>query len=101
MVMRDVSIEAEEWCKAMGITAEREVLMLVTLAKLRRPANRSELAIASGTRINCVTRPVLNLIKRGILKELEPVVDPRSGRRARPLWFNRRDEMDARQLSLV
>lgn len=101
MTMRDVSIEAEEWCNAMGITSDREVLMLVTLAKLRRPSNRSQLAIAADIRINCVCRPIKNLVESGILKELEPVVDPRSGRRAHPLWFNRQDDTDARQLSLV
>ena len=101
MVMRDVSIEAEEWCNRMGITSAREKLMLVTLARLRVPSTRSELAYAADIRINCVTRPIKNLVERGILKELEPRPDKYSGRMARPLWFNRKDETDSRQLSLV
>lgn len=101
MVMTATSIEAEEWCNDMGITAGREVLLVSTLAELRVPSTRSELAYASGLRINCVTRPIKNLVERGILQELEPREDKDSGRMAHPLWFNRKDETDPRQRSLL
>lgn len=101
MVMRETSREAEEWCNDMGITSAREQLLLSVLAELRVPSTRSELAYASGLRINCVTRPIFNLVERGILEELDPRRDKDTRRMAHPLWFKRADETDSRQLSLV
>ena len=103
MVMREVSIEAEEWCNEMGITAAREQLLISTLAELAKPSTRSELAYASGLRINCVTRPIKNLVEHGILVELEPREDKDSGRMAHPLWFKREvaAEPDLRQVRLL
>ena len=46
------------------------------------PATRLDLSNRLGRPINCITAPVLNLIKAGIIEEHDRIVQPETGNKA-------------------
>lgn len=88
MPVRDTSKEAYAYLEAHGITADQERLVYLFLRRRTRRQGwtRLELSDATGIPINCITRPVLNLIDKKLIYEATPRPNQGTGRNAHPVY---------------